>query len=164
MEILFKIVAIGRHAQTGEPLIVLHEVSGSRQLNMYFGEEVVALIRAAAQQVKHTSSYEFPVCHGLTVHLLKRFDVRVERVAIVPNGDDDSMSVVRFAQGNTRWTQNTSDADGIAIAAATGCDLAIDERVCDMAARLGNSEERDDSPDLEEATRRVRDDDDLPKA
>lgn len=118
--------------QTGQYLVTLEELEGTRLLPIWIGPAEGMAIAAALQK----QDFPRPLTHDLLTNILKELEAKVEKVIITDLRDDTFYANIILKTKEKIYNIDSRPSDSIAIAVRTQAPIFIEDKVFEKCPKI----------------------------
>jgi bifunctional DNase/RNase len=129
---------------TNQPIIILKDEAGGRQLPIWVG---VAEANAIAMQMENLSTPR-PMTHDLLRNVIEDLDGRVQQVVVTDLKDSTFFAIIQLDVRGETVKVDARPSDAIALALRTRAPILVEEAVIDGAREVEHPAERQDDERL----------------
>ncbi len=121
-----RVAGIASDTRNMQPVVILREVSGDRELYIWIGPvEAMALQRAMSKEV-----FQRPLTHELLRNLLEKLDAQLEHIEIDDLKDHTYYATIYLKTSDSKLiTLDARPSDSLVLATWTGASIFVSERV-----------------------------------
>lgn len=133
-----KIAGIASDTRNMQPVVILKEISGERELYIWIGPvEAMALQRAISKEV-----FQRPLTHELLRNLVEKLGARLEHIEIDDLKDHTYYATIYLKTPDSRLvTIDARPSDSLVLATWTGAAIFVSERVIQGMAEAEKADE-----------------------
>ncbi len=133
-----KIAGIASDTRNMQPVVILKEISGERELYIWIGPvEAMALQRAISKEV-----FQRPLTHELMRNLVEKLGARLEHIEIDDLKDHTYYATIYLKTPDSRLvTIDARPSDSLVLATWTGASIFVSERVIQGMSEAENMDE-----------------------
>ncbi len=120
-----RVAGIALDAVTRNPIVLLRDPTGRRELPIFIGQDQARAIIGALENQPPPR----PLTHDLFVNFMEEWDVKLERVIIHSLQENTFYAILSFRQGEVKKDLDARPSDAIAIALRTNTPIWVMEEV-----------------------------------